>query len=112
MKGNNKKMGDFIPPYCHSYIVVANEDQGIENSFPFYVQRRNCGNFQAQYIYIYLHIHIYIICICLCLWMYVCMYVCMYACMYVDNGISYRNHCSFCVYPGIYIRILETKTQK
>ena len=59
-------------------------------------------------IYIYLHIHIYIICICLCLWMYVC----MYACMYVDNGISYRNHCSFCVYPGIYIRILETKTQK
>ena len=55
MKGNNKKMGDFIPPYCHSYIVVANEDLGIENSFPFYVQRRNCGNFQAQYIYIYIY---------------------------------------------------------
>ena len=44
--------------------------------------------------------------------MYECMYVCMYACMYVDNGISYRNHCSFCVYPGIYIRILETKKHK
>ena len=40
------------------------------------------------------------------------MYVCMYVCMYVDNGISCRNHCSFCVYPEIYIRILETKKHK
>ena len=41
--------------------------------------------------------------------MFMSMDVCMHVCMYVDNGISCRNHCSFCVYPGIYIRILETK---
>ena len=46
------------------------------------------------------------------MYMFMSMDVCMHVCMYVDNGISCRNHCSFCVYPGIYIRILETKTQK
>ena len=83
MKGNNKKIGDFIPPYCHSYIVVANEDQGIENSFPFYVQRRNCGNFQAQYIYIYIFTHTYIYYMYMFMSMDVCMHVCMHVCMYV-----------------------------
>ena len=85
MKGNNKKMGDFIPPYCHSYIVVANEDQGIENSFPFYVQRRNCGNFQAQYIYIYIYIYTYIYILYVYVYVYGCMYACMYVCMQITE---------------------------
>ena len=46
------------------------------------------------------------------MYMFMSMDVCMHVCMYVDNGISCRNHCSFCVYPGIYIRILETKKHK
>ena len=29
-----------------------------------------------------------------------------------DDGINFRNHRSFFVYPEIYILILETKTQK
>ena len=66
------------------------------------------------YIYIYIYTYIYILYVYVYVYgcMYACMYACMHVCMYVDNGISYRNHCSFCVYPGIYIRILETKTQK
>ena len=57
-------MEDFIPPNCRSVSLPQMKIGRNENSFPFYLQRQNCGNdrsllWRREYVYVY-YIYVYV----------------------------------------------------
>ena len=78
-------MEDFIPPNCRSVSLPQMKIGRNENSFPFYLQRQNCGNdrfvtlekrlsicllYICIYIYMYMNKYIYM-CVCVCVYIYI-----------------------------------------
>ena len=62
-------MEDFSPANCRSVSLPQMKIGRNENSFPFYLQRQNCGNDRSllwrrkyvyvYYIYVYIYVYVY-----------------------------------------------------
>ena len=92
-------MEDFIPPNCPSVSLPQMKISRNESSFPFYLQRQNCGNdrsllWRKKYVYVY-YIYVYI-------YVYVYKYVYIYIYIYTHTH-TYTYIC-ICVYIDILLK--------